>query len=76
MNKDRWLDEFSSKLREMIEDEGITQKQLAEESRLDRADISRYCNGQQAPSAKAIVNLAHALNCSTDELVDFDEMID
>lgn len=76
MNKESWLEEFGNNLRNVIQEEGITQKQLAKESNIDQADISRYVSGMQMPSAKAIVNLAHALNRDTDELINFDEMIE
>ena len=76
MEKKVWLSEFSDNLRDLIQEEGITQKQLAEESGIDQSDLSRYINGLQMPSVKAVVNLAYALDRNIDELIKVDEMID
>lgn len=76
MDKRTWMSEFGDNLRSLIREEGITQQQLAKESGVDQSDISRYINGLQMPSIKAVVNLASALSCDTDDLINFDETID
>lgn len=75
MSEMEWLDCFSSNLKILLKESGMTQKELAEESGLTEASISQYINKRNMPNAKAIVNLAYALDCSVDELVDFDEAI-
>ena len=75
MNELEWMRCFSKKLRELLEYTNMTQMDLAIESGLSTSMISRYINCITMPRASAIVNLAHALNCSVDELVDFGSKI-
>ena len=76
MTKEEWLSEFSDNLSSIMQDEGITQEELSSKSGVSKSAISKYINWQQFPSFKAIVNLAYALDCSTDDLIDFGEPID
>lgn len=75
MDNQDWVEEFSNNLRAVMREEKITQRQLANKSGMSQADISRYINGKQIPSCRAIINLAYALHCSTDDLIDFGEPI-
>lgn len=75
MSEMEWLDCFSSNLQILLKESGMTQKELAEESGLTEASISQYINKRNIPSVKAIINMAYALDCSVDELVDFEESI-
>ena len=76
MTKEEWLDSFADNLKSLIREERITQEKLATESGLSKATISKYTNGLQFPTYKAIVNLMYALNCSADDLIDFGEWIE
>lgn len=76
MSEQEWLDEFSDNLRAIMREVGITQRKLSDISGISTADISRYINGQQQPSAKAVVKLSYALECNTDDLIDFGETIE
>lgn len=71
MSEAEWLKEFSLNLRRMMWDARMTQRELADMSCLSESCISRYLNGTHAPSFKAIINLAYALACNTDDLIDF-----
>lgn len=76
MSKDEWLDEFGNNLQALMRENDITQRELAKISGVCQSDLSRYINGRQAPTYKAIINLAYALECTTDDLIDFGETID
>ncbi len=76
MSEVEWLEEFRMNLLRMMDEDRIKQKELAEESYLSEATISKYVNGTQMPSVRAIINLAYVLDCSTDDLIDFGEMIE
>lgn len=76
MTEMEWLDEFGASLFDLMEQEGLNQKELAEESGLSEGSISNYIHGKQMPNVKAIVNLAYALECDVSDLIDFGEMID
>lgn len=75
MSEFEWMQHFSKKLRELLDYTNMTQTDLAIESGLSTAVISRYINCVTMPKASAIVNLAYALNCSVDELIDFGSKI-
>lgn len=75
MSEAEWIDIFGDNLREMLSEYGITQRELADEAGLSESTVSRYLNKQMAPSIFAVINIAHVLNCSIDELVDFGDRI-
>lgn len=75
MTEAEWLDIFSDNLIDMLNEQGYSQEELAYESNLSQSTISKYINKKQMPSLKAIINIAYALDCSIDELIDFGEKI-
>ena len=76
MSEIEWLDIFGDNLAERLSEAGMTQRELADEARLDESTISRYIHKQKTPGVKAIINIAYALDCSVDELVEFGDIID
>ena len=75
MTEAEWLDIFSDNLIDMLNEQRYSQEELAYESNLSQSTISKYINKKQMPSLKAIINIAYALDCSIDELIDFGEKI-
>lgn len=75
MTELEWMKVFGGNLRDILKEYGMTQKDLAEEAGLTEAAISYYIHGQKIPSMKAIVNIANALDLTTDELINLDERI-
>lgn len=75
MTELEWMDIFGDNLKDMLKDYGMTQKDLANETGLSKSTISQYINKQKVPSMKAIVNIANALDITTDELINLDERI-
>ena len=75
MGEQEWLDIFGDNLRDILKEYGMTQRQLAEETGLTEATISSYINKRKIPSMRAIVNIANALDISTDELINLDDRI-
>lgn len=69
MRKEEWLYDFIKNLRAMMEKKRMTQIELAKKSNLTRKTINKYVNGQQYPSAIAIINLAYALECDLSDLI-------
>lgn len=76
MNECEWLREFAENLSELMADVGFTQNKLAEETGLSQAAISNYLNAKQIPTIRSVMNIAYALDVSTDDLIDFGGMID
>ena len=75
MTELEWLEIFSTNLRELLEEKGFTQRDLAIASRLSDSIISDYIHGQKIPGLRAIINIAYALQISIDELIDFGDVI-
>lgn len=76
MSEVEWINIFGDNLASMLEDSKMTQKELAEESGVSEASISKYMNKQIAPSIFTIINLSYALDCDISELVDFGDRIE
>ena len=76
MTGNEWLEEFSDNLMLLIKEKKYTQEEVAREAGLSDSALSSYINGIRKPGIKAVINISYVLDCSIDELVDFDEMIE
>ena len=76
MTGNEWLEEFSDNLMFLIKEKKYTQEEVAREAGLSDSALSSYINGIIKPGIKAVINISYVLDCSIDELVDFDEMIE
>ena len=76
MSELEWMDIFSENLVSTLEEADMTQRELSEMTGLSESSISNYIHKKRLPNAKAIVNLAYALNCSMDDLIDFGDTVD
>lgn len=76
MSEVEWMKEFGNRLKEILEDAWTSQSELAEFTGISRSTISKYVNGLQMPSGKAIVQICYVLDCTMNELMDFGETID
>ncbi|MBU3087459.1 helix-turn-helix transcriptional regulator [Clostridium gasigenes] len=61
--------QFSDRLRELREDNGLTQDDVAERLNLTRQSVSSYEKGNSEPSLANLVKLAELYNCSCDYLL-------
>lgn len=68
MKKQDWLMDFRRNLIGMMREKNMNQRELAEKSKISEVTISRYLNCHRYPSAIALVNLAHALECDLEDL--------
>lgn len=76
MTETEWLEIFGDNLKDLIDKQGYTQRDLADEVGLDEGTISRYVNKQRIPGVRALVNIAYVLDCSLDDLMDFGDRIE
>ncbi len=76
MSEMQWLAIFAGNLIDIMEERGYNQEQLAEASGITQASISRYIRKKQMPSVKAIINIAYAMDCDVNELIDFGDTIE
>ena len=76
MSEMEWISIFGDNLIDIMDEKGYTQEQLANATGLTQSTISKYINKKQMPSIKAVINLAYALDCTTDELIEFGDIIE
>ena len=76
MTELEWIDVFGDNLADIIKYAHMTQRELADAAGISESMISDYIHKRRLPGIKAIINITHALNCSIDDLVDFEEMIE
>ena len=61
---------FASNLAELMRVKGFGQPELSEQTGLSTASISKYLRKKATPTITNLEKIAHALNCSRDELLD------
>lgn len=61
---------FASNLAEIMSMKGFGQPELSERTGISTASISKYLRKKATPTITNLEKIAHALNCSRDELLD------
>lgn len=61
--------EMKERIKMLMLERGLTQKELAKLSGITEASLSKYLSGERVPRIDVIVNLANALKVTTDELI-------
>ena len=76
MSEMEWMDIFAGNLRSLMDEERMSQNELARKTGISKGTISRYLNAQCMPSGNALVNIAHVFKgCEiTDLLYFYDSM--
>lgn len=69
ISKDEWLETFSANLQRIMNDRGISQRELADAAGISEAAVSRYINKRQVPNGNTIVIMAKVLKCKTADLI-------
>lgn len=64
------MEEIGARLRQLIEDKGMTQKELANKVGCTEAAISHYIKGDRIPRASVLAKIAIALNTTSDYLME------
>lgn len=67
--------DWSEKVKRMLADRNMNQKELSEKSGITRASISRYLKGNRRPRIDVVINFAKALGVELEELLDEDEKV-
>ena len=60
---------MGEKLRTLIAERGVSQKELAQKAGVTEAAISHYINGDRSPRGAILLNIANALGTTTDFLL-------
>lgn len=63
------MDDFSTRLKDIMDTKGVTQLWLAEKTNIAEATISRYVSGIHAPRVDYAARIANALNVSVDYIM-------
>ena len=61
--------EIKERIKMLMIEKHLTQKELATLAGITEASMSKYLKGERTPRIDVIVNLANALEVSTDELI-------
>ena len=69
MTEQEWLYIFGRKLEKLMNERGMTQKELARAALLDRSAISNYINGRRIPTQKAIINFSYICGVTIESLI-------
>lgn len=72
LKDDELVTTFAENLRRFREARGLSKTELANAAGLNKMAITRYEKAERTPVWPAVVRLAHALGCSTD---DFEEPV-
>lgn len=71
MTRYEWICKFRLKLRQLMDEKGMTQKELADKLYVSEATVSKYINGELMPSVRMAINISYALNVSIDSFTYF-----
>lgn len=69
IHKDQLAETIGMNIARKCKELKISQKQLAENTGLTEAGISRYISGQRLPRLDILLKIADALNCTLDYLL-------
>lgn len=61
--------ELNDKIKKLMNDAGLTQKQLADKSKVTEASMSKYLKGTRTPRTDVVVKIAKALGVSVEALI-------
>lgn len=69
ISKDKFTEQFASKLQRVRERKKMSQEELAEKAELYRTYVGHLENGRYSPSAYVVMKLARALKIDPSELL-------
>lgn len=67
---------FADNLSDIMDEVGISQRQLAKKAHITEAALSRYLNKQRMPNMKTFMNLCYALQCEYSDLLPTYSMVE
>lgn len=76
MTEKEWLDIFSNNLARLLDENLMSQNDLSIETGISKGTVSKYVNGLQMPTVRALLAISYAFDESIDDLIDFGEVIE
>lgn len=67
---------MTSRIKELLEQKGITQRKLSELTGITESAISHYIKGDRIPRGMSLVKIAQALGTTADDLLSCDQELD
>ena len=67
---------FADNLSDIMDEVGISQRQLAKKAHITEAALSRYLNKQRMPNMRTFMNLCYALQCEYSDLLTTYSMVE
>ena len=67
---------FADNLSNIMDEVGISQRQLAKKAHITEAALSRYLNKQRMPNMRTFMNLCYALQCEYSDLLPTYSMVE
>lgn len=67
---------FADNLSGIMDEVGISQRQLAKKAHITEAALSRYLNKQRMPNMRTFMNLCYALQCEYSDLLPTYSMVE
>lgn len=75
MTKFEFYREIGQNLKDLLDEYGMTQRELAIRIGVSKQTISAYINGERKPSIENLANIAYVLECDINELIMIDEIV-
>ena len=76
IGQQEWLNIFGDNLASILEEERMSQRELARLTGLNESTISRYINKLQMPTVRAIINISFALEWQFEDMLNYGAMIE
>lgn len=74
MTELEWMNIFAGNLRSLMDEENMSQNELARRIGVSKGTVSRYLSAQCMPSVNVLVNIAHVFKgCDINDLLYFYE---
>lgn len=67
---------FADNLSDIMDEVGISQRQLAKKAHITESALSRYLNKQRMPNMRTFMNLCYALQCEYSDLLPTYSMVE
>lgn len=75
MSEQEWLDIFGDNLRDILIEQGYTQKEFADAIGVSESTISRYIQKQRMPTVPILINMSMELGIDLEEFANFGERV-
>lgn len=75
MSELEWMNIFGDNLRDILIEQGYTQRDLADAIGVDKGTISRYINKERMPTVTNLINMSMELGIDLEEFAIFGDRI-